>query len=109
PCGQKRLLDRAADVDVAEPVLERALALDQPQLALARFELQLQVAEPHCTRAVEHARALPEDALDGRHELGGYIDERLHPSVSGQVGERLTSTALGRSRSGSPSRARARP
>src|SRR5690348_5800241 len=36
------VLDRAAHRDVAEAVLERTPALDQPELALARLELQLE-------------------------------------------------------------------
>ena len=51
----------------------------------------------HGPRAVEHARPLAEDALDGRDELGGRVGEPLHRSRSGT------------SRSRSPARARARP
>ena len=70
-------------MDVAEAVLEHAFALDQPQLALTRLELQFEIAQENRARAVEHARPLAEDALDGRDELGGYVDERLHLSRSG--------------------------
>src|SRR5947207_14939618 len=49
----QRLLDRAADVDVAEAVLEHAFALDQPQLALTRLELQFEIAQENRARAVE--------------------------------------------------------
>src|SRR6476659_4778041 len=49
------------DLDHAESVLEHALALDQPELALACRELELHVADKHRARAVEHARLRAED------------------------------------------------
>src|SRR5581483_6918299 len=79
----QRVLDRAADRNVAEAVLERPAALDQPQLALARLELELQIADEHSPRAVEHARPLAEDALDRGDEVGGAVGEALHRNRSG--------------------------
>src|SRR5581483_8583115 len=77
------VLDRTAHRDVAEPVLERSAALDQPQLAFSRLELQLQVTEQDGGRAVEDARPLAEDTLDGGDEVGGGVREALHRSRSG--------------------------
>src|SRR5690349_13472735 len=62
----QRGLDRVAHLDVPEPVLEGAPPLDQPELALAGLELQLQLAELYRSRAVEDAGALPEHTLDRR-------------------------------------------
>src|SRR5207253_5769827 len=49
-------LDVVAHLDHAEPVLEHTLALDQPELALARLELELHVADEDRARPVEDAR-----------------------------------------------------
>src|SRR5438067_1701470 len=73
----KGLLDVVAHLNHRQPVLERAVRLDQPQLALAGLELELHVADEDGTRAVEHARMLAEDTLDGEHELGGGILEAV--------------------------------
>src|SRR4051812_42315823 len=77
------VLDRVAYLDHREPVLERAVALDQPELALARLELQLEVADQHRARAVEHARRRTEDALDGGYEVGRGVREPPHRSRPG--------------------------
>ena len=45
------------------------MRLDQPQLALTRLELKLDLADEDGARAVEHAWVLAEDALDCEHEL----------------------------------------
>jgi hypothetical protein len=64
-------------------VLERPVALDQPELALAGFELQLQPADEDRAGAVEHARTLAEEALDRRHEVRRHVGEHLHRRRSG--------------------------
>src|SRR5436853_3997806 len=71
----QRVLDVELDLDHAEPVLEHALALDQPELALTRLELQLDVADENGARPVENARRRAEHALDGGDEVGGRILE----------------------------------
>src|SRR5215218_3630513 len=58
------VLDVALDLHHRQPVLERPVRLDQPQLALARLELELHVADEDGTRAVEHARRDAEDTFD---------------------------------------------
>src|SRR5206468_3309453 len=72
---EQRSLDVLAHLDHAEPVLEHALRLDHPQLAFARLELQLHVADEDGARAVEHARLRAEDALHGGDEVRGGILE----------------------------------
>src|SRR5436305_7830743 len=64
----ERRLHVLLHLDHAEPVLERAVRLDQPQLALAGLELELHVADEDRAGAVEHARVLAEDPLDGEDE-----------------------------------------
>src|SRR5215208_2530993 len=59
------VLDVARDLDHRQPVLQRAVRLDQPQLALPRLELELDVADEDGARPVEHARRDAEHALDG--------------------------------------------
>src|SRR5207302_2291440 len=62
----------------------RAVRLDQPQLALARFELELHVADEHGPRAVEHPRVLAEHAGCGEHEFGRRVLEpHAHRSRTG--------------------------
>src|SRR3954468_9558831 len=41
----QRILEGPPHLDHGEPLLERAVALDQPELALARLELELEVAD----------------------------------------------------------------
>src|SRR5438128_934602 len=81
----QRVLDVLAHLDHPEPVLERALRLDQPELALAGLELQLHVADGDGTRAVEHARLRAEHALHRRDELRRRVLEahRHARSLSG--------------------------
>src|SRR5579872_5313640 len=79
---EQRRLDVLSHLDHPEPVLEHAVRLDEPQLALARLELELHVADEHGARAVEHTGLSPENALRRRHELGGGILEP-HRSRSG--------------------------
>src|SRR5436190_5153677 len=74
----QRRLDVALDLHHGEPVLEHAVPLDQPELALARLELELQVADEHRPRAVEHPRRDAEHALRREHELRRRIVERPH-------------------------------
>src|SRR3954451_246043 len=77
-------LDVELDLDHCKPVLERALRLDQPELALARLELELHVADEHGARAVEHARLRAEHALHGRDEIrGGILEAHRHRSGMG--------------------------
>src|SRR5437867_1348024 len=76
----QRALDVAAHLDHAEPVLERPARLDQPELALARLERELQVTDEQRTRPVEQPRPHAEDALAGGHELGSRVAERPHRS-----------------------------
>src|SRR5207253_223778 len=80
-------LDVAVDVDLRDPVLERErVHAHEPQLALACFERELHLAEQDGARAVQHARARAEHALDREHELGRGIDDRLpHRYRSGTV------------------------
>src|SRR5262249_35290688 len=80
---EQGVLDRAAHGDHPEPVLEHAVSLDQPQLALAGLELELHVADEHGARAVEHARPLAEDALGCRHEVRRLVGEPPHASLVG--------------------------
>src|SRR5215212_11715597 len=75
-------LDVLRHLDHRQAMLERAVRLDQPQLALPRLELQLHIADEDRTRAVEDARRHAEHTLDGGHELGGAVRERLHRSLS---------------------------
>src|SRR5439155_3118268 len=49
-------LDVLVHLDHRDAMLEHAVRLDQPELALARLELELEVADEHRPRAVEHAR-----------------------------------------------------
>src|SRR2546421_12034407 len=49
----ERILDVLADLDHREPVLERAVGLDQPELALAGLQLELHVADLDGARAVQ--------------------------------------------------------
>src|SRR4029077_18603650 len=81
----KRVLDVLVHLDHGNPMLERAVRLDQPELALTGLELELDVADEDGTRAVEHARVFAEDALHREHELGRRILEAVrHPrSLSG--------------------------
>src|SRR2546430_13084488 len=72
----------------AEPVLEHALPLDQPQLALARLELQLHVADEHRARAVEHARLRAEDAL----HRGDEVRRRIQRVFGDRKSTRLNSS-----------------
>src|SRR3954452_12448900 len=60
---RQRLLDVALDLDHADPVLERTVRPDHPELALARLERQLDVVDEHGARAVEQAGSRAEDAL----------------------------------------------
>src|SRR5919202_4726943 len=61
---QQRHLDIAAHLEHREPLLERRrLHADHPQLALARLELELDVADEDRSRSVEDARLHAEDAL----------------------------------------------
>src|SRR5690349_21664267 len=78
----QRRLDVAVHLDHAEPVLEGPVRLDQPELALARLEGELEVAHEQRARAVEDAH-LPEDAPRRRHELGRGVDERPHRRLLG--------------------------
>src|SRR3954451_1775694 len=76
---EQRLLDVVADLDHAEAVLEHALRLDQPELALAGFQLQLHVADEHGARAVQHARLCAEDLLHRGDEVRrGILEPHRH-------------------------------
>ena len=68
-------LDVEVDLDHPEPVLQHAVRLDQPELALACLELELHLAHERGARPVEYARRRTEDALDCGDELGGGILE----------------------------------
>src|SRR3954451_15177341 len=92
------VLDVARDLDHRHAVLERAVGLDQPQLALARLELQLHVADEHGARPVEDARRDAEHALDGGHELGGAVRERPHRSRPDRKGAGTVSNPIACSR-----------
>src|SRR3954466_14530145 len=81
---QQRDLDVAAHLENREVLGERTVHADEAELALAGLERQAHVAELHGARPVEHARALAEDTLDGKHEIRGAVDEcLLHRSRSG--------------------------
>src|SRR2546423_13419037 len=57
PRLDERLLDRAANLDHREPLLERErVHPDQPELALAGLERELEIADEDGPRAVEDAR-----------------------------------------------------
>src|SRR5262249_13314649 len=77
-------LDVAFPLANAEPVLERTVHLDQPQLVLARLESKLQVADEDGARAIEDAH-VAEELPAREHEPGSGIGERLHRSRSGTV------------------------
>jgi hypothetical protein len=99
--GAEGGFDRAAHRDVPDAMLERAVALDQPELSLPGLELQLEdrtsaggrlrrpgargggVAEQDGPRAVEDPRPLAEDSLDRGDEVGRDVREHLHRSRSG--------------------------
>src|SRR5712672_723450 len=74
---EERGLHVVAHLHHREPVLERTVRLDQPELALAGLELELHFAHQDGARAVEHARVLPEDAFDREHELRRRILEAV--------------------------------
>ena len=77
-------LDRVGDGDEADAALERAAALDQPELALPRLELQLHVADEQGALPVEDARMRDEDALDRRDEVRrGILEAHRHRIRSG--------------------------
>ena len=71
-------------------VLERGRQpAHEPQLALARLERELHVADEHRARAVEHARLHAEDTLDRGHELGRRILEaHRHPASLAGTGSK---------------------
>src|SRR4051812_15533906 len=62
------LLDVLVHLDHPDAVLERPLRLDEPELPLARLELELHVAHEHGARAVEHTRLGAEHLLNRRDE-----------------------------------------
>src|SRR5579859_698393 len=99
PRFAQRALDVLVHLDHADAVLEHAVPLDQPQLALARLELELDVAEEHRARAVEDARRRAEDALHRGDELRcGILESHAARRVSLSPGgaglrERLTTLA----------------
>src|SRR3954469_494507 len=80
----QRLLDVLVHLDHPDAMLERPLRLDEPELALARLELELHVADKDGARAVEHARLGAEHLLNRRDEVGGGILEaHRHRNLSG--------------------------
>src|SRR5689334_3397103 len=82
-CLAHRRLDVEVDLDHPEPVLERAVRRDQPELALARLELQLHAADEHGARAVEHARLEAEHTLDRGDEVCRRVLESHQASLVG--------------------------
>src|SRR5919205_618669 len=83
----ERLLDRAVHLDHREPLLERErVHPDQPELALARLERELEVADQHRAGAVEHPRLGAEDAARGDDEVGGSVDDPLHAAAPARRG-----------------------
>src|SRR5256885_2987109 len=80
---QQRHLDVSAHLEDREVLRQCAVHADEAQLALAGLERKAHVADLHGARAVEHAGALAEDALDREHEVGGSIDDGPHLSLSG--------------------------
>src|SRR5438094_10539151 len=81
-CLDEGLFDRAVDLDHGEPLLERVrVHPDQPELALARLERELQVADQDGARAVEHAWRLPEHPLGRGDELGRGVDDAPHAAT----------------------------
>src|SRR5262249_20124800 len=84
---EQRHLDLSAHFEHCEVLLEGTVHADHAELALAGLERQAHVAELHCARAVEHARALTEHPLDREHEVRRLIHDRpfRHRSRSGTV------------------------
>src|SRR6478672_11139838 len=82
PGVAERALDVALHLDHAEPVLERAAHLDQPELPLAGFKRELHVAREDRARPDEDAHVAKGAPARG-HELGRGVDDRLHRSRSG--------------------------
>src|ERR671932_1649026 len=78
----ERLFDRASDFDHRQSLLERErVHPDQPELALARLERELEVADQHGPRAVEDARLGAEDPARRDDELGRPVLDPPHAAA----------------------------
>src|SRR5918911_133476 len=83
----ERVFDGAAHLDHRQALLERErVHPDQPELALARLERELQVADQHRAGAVEHARLRAEDARGRADEVGRAVDDALHAAAPARRG-----------------------
>ena len=97
--SRTRRLDVEVDLDHRRARCSSTpLRLDQPELALARLELELHVADEHRARAVEHARL----ACRTRARTAGM------KSAAGSSKRIVIAAAPARDRSRSPARARSR-
>src|SRR5947199_1100644 len=86
-CLDEGLFDRAVDLDHGEALLERERVHPAPrERALARLERELQVADQHGARAVEHPRLRAEDARGRADEVGRGVDDPLHAAAPARRG-----------------------
>src|SRR2546423_2302439 len=87
PRLDERLLDRAANLDHREPLLERErVHPDQPELALAGLERELEIPDEDGPRAVEDARLGVEDPACRHDELRRSVLDSPHAAAPARRG-----------------------